>query len=179
MGNPQSKPCYFNGDYYNESLVAKVALRDSIATKDLHYPIAGGKFGCNFHCWIKRGSMIIDPTVNGLGVPDEAASSERLYFPFDRRVAVQLLDVLADHIQCEFGSPQAVDKHLSWRARTKTYPHGECYYNCRAYQWADPGCTLMIGAVGYKSYEYVEHDGHVMHGVFDKRKPFVMLDYGL
>ena len=184
MGNPQSKPCYFTGNYdmtlsgYNGP---KVRLRDSIATVNPLEPCSqtGKVRGGNYHCWIKRGSMIIDPTRDDVGPPDEAASPERLYFPFDTRLQQLLSKKLAKDYRIHCGSTHAMDMDLSERSNTGNYPWGQCYPNCIAYQRAHRDCTVVIGAVGYKTFEWKEKNGYVLEGVFDKRKPLVMLDQGL
>ena len=63
------------------------------------------------------------------------------------------------------------DRHLAFGDKLRQ--------TCIAYQRAHRDCTVVIGAVGYKTFEWKERNGHVLEGVFDKRKPFVMLDQGL
>lgn len=92
MGNPSSKHCYFTGNYAGDGCVnlgtAKVYLKDNVGT--LH-PVKQ-QLG-NYHCWIMRGAMLIDPTHDAFGKPADAFS-DRLYFPFDESLASEVKDDL-------------------------------------------------------------------------------------
>jgi hypothetical protein len=174
MGNPSSKHCYFTGNYAGDGCVnlgtAKVYLKDNVGT--LH-PVKQ-QLG-NYHCWIMRGALLIDPTHDAFGKPADAFS-DRLYFPFDEPLASEVKHDLYRTVRGLYGSDEATNAALLGRAGAQFYPFGHCYQNCLAYERAHTNCKLVIGAVGYKCYEYTTRNGVVY---YDPRKPYIALDYGL
>ena len=97
MGNPQSKPCYFRS--------GSAPPVNAVGTKQPKLCQDGG-FNC--HWWVKRGSLIVDPTEDDFGVPELALSPERLYFPYDAATTDVAYDMMFRHV-FPYDSPQQIE----------------------------------------------------------------------